>query len=529
MSFGELSTSGFISLAIVTSTQLTLAEVAVSATRLAVLQSAKLLIAGCHLTHRLGSASRVVSLGPNDGDSGSESFAIVCQPKNKDVSYAPSVHGVLGDRADPFSQHTAIAKHAGSIFSPSATNRKVEGVNTLIEDTIAATVKELRKTHLDEAVRAEEEATKVVTPEMIKKKNDKITEVTTEGLARQDDLVDATASMLSPLMGITLSGGNESPSEPTVMDSLLSIQSDTPKVGRLASPDDMFPNHTAHMILARVEHGGGAREIKITPAAMPFPYQMARLDVLTLHPLTRLPLGPPKTPSPYAGVSFDDLMFSPSPGKMMSPALDKEISEGKRFSIVCKTADSQQLYFFVVSASDASTLTVESETHIDLDRILAQSLDVPIQKFSIKSIVIDKASTQWQAGRVECSSRMRLVLSIDANNAGESNTLSAGSKPINLTLEEDGSIFILLLSCTLPLASDELSLIQKSQETPYEYQRDGGDTRKQNSALESALQTILERLTAFEKDMARRMDAMENAIKENTDRVGALEAALLKE
>jgi hypothetical protein len=103
------------------------------------------------------------------------------------------------------------------------------------------------------------------------------------------------------------------------------------------------------------------------------------------------------------------------------------------------------------------------------------------------------------------------VLSLDATVAKDSDGLASASKPINLSLEEDGTVFILELSC--------------DQVRPPQIQ----DSQHHTGAVESSLGLILEKLTSFEKEVFRRMDIMEKTIKENSDRVGALEAALVKD
>jgi hypothetical protein len=105
MAFGTISSSGFISLAVMTSSQLSVVQIALS--RLSLLHSAQLLLTGCHPTNRLGMALTVVSLGAQDGDVDMESFAVVCQPKSSDIAYA----------SPPVPTRTMTANH-GDAFPP---------------------------------------------------------------------------------------------------------------------------------------------------------------------------------------------------------------------------------------------------------------------------------------------------------------------------------------------------------------------------------------------------------------------------
>jgi hypothetical protein len=526
MTFGTISALGFISLAVMTSTQLTVVQVALS--RLSLLRSAKLLLTGCHPTHRLGIASSVVCLGAQDGDVDTESFAVVCKPKSSDFAYTPPVQTrkLIGSHGDAF-EETAITKNANSSFSPNLMDRKKvsgRGLDILIEDTVSSSIKEFRISHLDEAMRVEQEASNVVTPEK------KIVDITDKRIGDKTNVVDASVSVLSPrrlspLMGLTLAPYEGTGDESTLMNSLLSIQTKTPITRRWSSRGEMSSDHTFHLIIARVEHvggNGGASKIKVTPVAMPFPYEMTRLEVVSLRPFVYCPDESLRSPTTRGASSFDALMsspspmFSPSPGKMMSPVLDKVASEGPRFSIVCKAADSQELFSFVVSVNESTKMCVESQTQIDLYRVLPASLALPIKSLSVKGTAIDEASIAIKAGRLVCSSIIRLVLALDAKVAEDSDGLAPASNPINLRLEEDGTVFILALSCTVPLYSDRVRPPQR-------------EDSRERTAVESSLGLILEKLTSFEKEVYRRMDVMERTIKENSDRVGALEAALVKD
>jgi hypothetical protein len=291
---------------------------------------------------------------------------------------------------------------------------------------------------------------------------------------------------------------------------------------RLSPSGDVYPNHTFHWIIVRVEHsaGEGEAKIKVTSIAMPFPNQMARLEIVSLRPFAYCSDESLIRQTARAAVSFGDL--SRTPRKMSSLAPDKVISDGPRFCIVCKTADSQELYIFVVSVSESTKMCVESQTQIDLDRLLFASLDVPIKTLSVKGIAIDETSTVMKAGRLECSSKIRLVLSLGVKASEDLKGLVPTSKPINLSLEEDGIVFILALLCTVPLYSDQ---VHPPHKLPYLITP--GYSREQTGAVESSLGLILEKLTSFEKEVYRRMDVMEKAIKENSERVDALEAALV--
>lgn len=187
------------------------------------------------------------------------------------------------------------------------------------------------------------------------------------------------------------------------------------------------------------------------------------------------------------------------------------------FSIVCKATNSQELFHFVVSVSERTKLYVESQTRMDLHRALPPSLGVPIKSLSVKGTAIDDASIAMKAGRLVCSSIIRLVLSLDANVAQDSGGLAPASSPIDLSLERDGTVFILVLSCIVSQHIDQVRPPQRE------------NLQHQTGAVESSLALILEKLTSFEKEVYRRMDVVEKAINENTDRVDALEAALVKD
>lgn len=521
MTFGTILASGFISLAVMTSTQLRVVQVSLSP--LSLLQSVRLLLTGCHPTHRLGAASMVVCLGAEDGDANIESFAVVCKPKSSDFAYPHPVQTrkTIGSHVNAFTQEeSAIAKNANAFVSPKLTDRIISGngLDMLIEGTVSATMKEFRTWRLDEAVRTEEVALKVVA-------NDKmIVDITDERIGDKTKVADASVSLLSPLMGITLAASEPSGDESTLIKSLLSIQTKPPIPDRLSPSGNMYPDHIFHWIIARVEHsdGKGESKTKVTSTAMPFPYQMARLEIVSLRPLVYCPDESLTRQSTRAAVSIGDL--SQSSGKMSSLAPDKVASDGPRFSIVCKTPDSQELYIFVVSVRESTKMCVESQTKIDLDRLLFASFAVPIKSLSVKGIAIDDTSSVIKAGRLDCFSNIRLVLSLDPKASEDSSGLAPVSKPINISLEEDGIVFILALLCTVPLYSDQVHppLELPDPSTP-------GGSREQTGAVESSLGLILKKLTSFEKEVYSRMDAMEKTIKENSDRVGALEAALVKD
>jgi hypothetical protein len=165
---------------------------------------------------------------------------------------------------------------------------------------------------------------------------------------------------------------------------------------------------------------------------------------------------------------------------------------------------------------------VGSQTQTDLDHLLFASLAVPIKSLSVKGIAIDEISTVMKEGRLDCSIKIRLVLSLGIKASEDLKGLARASKPINLSLEEDGTKFILELLGTVPLYSDQ---VNPPQELPYP-STPVGDSREQTGAVETSFGLILEKLTSFEKEVYGRMDALEKTIKESSDRVGALEAAL---
>jgi hypothetical protein len=51
---------------------------------------------------------------------------------------------------------------------------------------------------------------------------------------------------------------------------------------------------------------------------------------------------------------------------------------------------------------------------------------------------------------------------------------------------------------------------------------------KNETGTENVLKAILDKLSSFEAQVYRRMDAMEAAIRENTDRIDELETTLMK-
>ena len=532
MTFGAISASGFISLAIMSSTQLTLVQLSLPSPSLSKLNSAKLLLTGCHSTNSLGAASMLVSLGSDENNVDAESFAIVCRPKSSDFAYTPAPQmqsKIHGDTQDAFIQRaTAITNNSNSFSSPTLSGRKLVEVtsstdeDTLIQETVSATVKELQKvpkSPMDEGLRVEEEASKVITPEK------KFVDMTMERSAATElkVLADASVSFLSPLMGLTLAGGDITREESTSMTSLLQIQTQTPFVGRVASPGDVPPDQTSHMILARVEYVGDESQIKITPVAMPFPSQMTRLDVISLQPLTARSSDFVLSPTSQGHITMNDLMFSPSPIKMMSPVAIGSSHGVPSLSVVCKSNSSQQFYCFLLSARDGKMLSVEAKVHFDLTWILAQSCPLPIESLSVKGIAIKEASTKMEGGRLECSNRIRLVLS--SKNADESNKCTVSSpKPINLSLQEDCAVFLVDLSCTIPLGNVR---VNKPLETPA---LDGRivSHEQHESAIEGTRQAILDKLSNFEKEVYRRLDIMETAVRENTERVKEVEAALMK-
>jgi len=530
--FGAVSSQGFISLAIMTAAQLTLVQVSTTKS-LRLHHSAKLLLTGCHPTHSLGAASIVVSLGSVDDVS--ESFAIVCRPKSTEFACTPtSQSSLLGmeNTPDAFTQETAaITNSTNSFFSPTLVDRQsnankliqelpsTDTSNSLIEQTVSATLKELQNTALDEVLHMEKDSSKA-TPDK------KIVDITEECVNATAEVTmssaDSSEPALSPLMGLALADGETSRDQSALMTSLLYIPTETPMVGRgSASLQDAYPDQTSHMILARVEYVGKDSQMKVSPMAVSFPEKMDNLEVLSIRPLTVCPSDSVNSPNAGGNITFDDLMFSPSPGKMMSPAANGSVIEVPELSIVCKSADSKQFYCFVLSSRDGKTLHVESEVQFDLNGILSQSLSVPIKALSLKGLALVKVTTKRDSGRSQCSNNIRMVLSGNKTAAEEG---GGSPKPINLSLQEDGTVFILNLSCTVPLGNGQ---VNRSLETPAHDGRIVSPTTNE-TAIEGTLQAILSQLVTFEKEVYRRMDTMQDAIRENTERVEELEATLLK-
>lgn len=523
MTFGSVSSSGFISLAIMTSTQLTLVQVSTSKTTLELLHTAKLLLNGCHPAHSPETASMVVSLGSQVYNT--EAFAIVYRPKSSDVAYTPASQKTTNDSPDAFNQEAAaITNNSNSFFSPTLTIRNlvstenecsdtliqevnVDEGNKLIEKTVSATMKELRKPHLDDSVRIEEEASKLITPEKIRQ----ISEQRIVATQPVVPAVDASESVLSPLMGLTLADGETTRDESALMTSLLHIQAQTPKDTNLDS--------TAHMILVRVEYVGEESQIKISPSALLFPQQMAGLEVMSIVPMPERPSESLKSPAARGHITFDDLMFSPSPGKLMSPAGADSALEISNMSIVCKSADSKKLYCFVLSTRDRKQLVIESEACIDLD--LSQSFKVPVKALSIKGMCLDEVSVASKGGRLVCCNKIRIVASASID---ESNEEREAPKPINLSLQEDSTVLILGVTCSLPLGMNRSNVPFETPAPDKRLVSQEHDTGIENNTLHA----ILNKLSSFETQVYRRMDSMEAAIRANTERIEELETTLLR-
>ena len=499
MTFGSVSSSGFISLAIMTSTQLTLSQISLSKSTLSILHSANLLLTGCHSSHNAGTASMVVSLGGSDQGANSESFAIVYKPKSSDIAYTPA------------------SQTMGTTDKPSSPTMKEtdadEDKNNLIQETISATIKELQKPHLDESVRIEEEASKVITPERkIQESNEKRAATSTELNAL---VIDASESVLSPLMGLNLADGETARDESPLMMSLLNIQ--TPMVGQAATS----PDCTTQMVFASVDYVGQDYKIKLSPLAMSFPKEMENLQVMSILPVPESANNGTLARSSAGHIKFDDLMFSPSPGKLMSPAAaDSSVQFPNKLSIVCLSADSKQLNCFILATRDKKHLVVESEKCIDLDSIFSQSCKVPAKVLSIKGVALDGMTFSSKGGRVVCCNKIRIVASKTYESTAEAET----PKPINLSLYEDGTVHILNISCLLPLGEDRSNV---TVETPPPDMR-LVSAHENETGTENALNAILNKLSSFEAQVYRRMDAMEAAIRENTDRIEELETRLMK-
>jgi hypothetical protein len=527
MTFGAVSSlSDFISLAVMTATQLTLIQVSLTKDSLALRHLSKLLMNGCHPSHSLGAASMLVSLGCCNNDAVTESFAIVCRPKSHDLGYTASSMQKKNDDTllDAFHQE---ALTNSSFFSPTLADRRMPSSsnshvsspliqevtsdsNNLIEQAVSETLQELQESQVGDAVdiQIEDEAsTKVITPDK---------KIVHEPLVEESEskvpAMDASETLLSPLMGLMLADGETSRGDNSeLMTSLLHIQSKTP-TSRKGSADE-----TAHMILVRIEYVGEESQMKLSPVAMPFPQEMTSLEIMSLKPLiTACPSEAVQSPGGSRGkhLTFDDLMFSPSPGKLMSPAAtvvgSTTTTEVPEMSIVCKSSDSQKFYCFVISSRDGKNLQVESETHFELESVLSSKfLPSSVKSLTFKGLTLDAVTTKRIDGRIECYNRIRLVMSVKPDADDE----EADPKPINLSLQEDGKVFILGLSCSFPLGVDQSV--------------DGRVvSRTSDSAKESTLEAILQKLCTFEKEVYRRMDSMENAIRENTERLEEVEATI---
>lgn len=524
MTFGAVSSlSDLISLAVMTATQLTLIQVSLAKDSLAVRHLTKLLMNGCHPSHNLGAASKLMSLGCCKNDAVTESFAIVCRPKSHDVGYTAFSMQKKNDDTllDSFHQE---ALTNSSFLSPTLADRRMlsssnnaassplirevtSDSNNLIEQAVSATLQELQESQVSDAVdiQIEDEASKATTPDK------KIV----EELHVEESKVpamDASETLLSPLMGLMLADGEASRGDNSeLMTSLLHIQSKTP------TSTKGIADETAHMILVRIEYVGEESQMKLSPVAMPFPQEMTSLEIMSLKPLTACPSEAVQSPGGARGqhLTFDDdLMFSPSPGKLMSPAAtvagSTTMMEVPEMSIVCKSLDSQKLYCFVVSSRDGKKLHVESETHFELENVLSSKfLSSSVKSLTVKCLTLDDATTKRIDGHIECYNRIRLVMSVKPDADDE----EADPKPINLSLQEDGKVFILGLSCSVPLGVDQSV--------------DGRVVlRSTDSAMESTLEAILQKLCAFEKEVYRRIDNMESAIKENTERLEEVEAII---
>jgi hypothetical protein len=116
----------------------------------------------------------------------------------------------------------------------------------------------------------------------------------------------------------------------------------------------MCPGHSFHWIIARVDYSAleGETKIKVTSIAMPLPNQMARLEIVLLRPLVYCPEESLTRQTTRVVVSFGDL--SRSPRKISSPSPENvALAMVQGFALFCETADSQELYIFVVSVSEA--------------------------------------------------------------------------------------------------------------------------------------------------------------------------------
>lgn len=138
-----------------TSTQLTVVQVSLS--HLSLRQTGRLLLTGCHRTHRLGAASMVVSLGAEDVNADIESFVVVCTPKTSDFAnpHQVQIRKTIGNHVDALTQEeTAITQHVISFISPNLTDRIISsnGLDMPIEGNVSATMKEFHMSQLDDAL-----------------------------------------------------------------------------------------------------------------------------------------------------------------------------------------------------------------------------------------------------------------------------------------------------------------------------------------------------------------------------------------
>lgn len=122
MTFGTISPSGFISIAIMTSTQRTVVQL--SLYHLSLRQTDYCLLAPP--TSTWCSASMVVSLGAEDGNADIESFVVVCTPKSSDFAYPRQVQirKTIGNHVDALTQEeTPITQQVISFISPNLMDR----------------------------------------------------------------------------------------------------------------------------------------------------------------------------------------------------------------------------------------------------------------------------------------------------------------------------------------------------------------------------------------------------------------------
>ena len=518
MTFGSVSSSsGFISLAIMTSTQLTLLQISLSKSTLSLLHSANLLLNGCHSSHNAGTASMVVSLGGSVQGVNSESFAIVYKPKSSDIAYTSASETKRPiDSPNVFHQEAVAittTNKSSSFFSPTL-KEIVEDNEKLIEEsisaTILATVKDHQKPHLNKSLRIEEETSKVITPE------GKIRDSKEKGAATSTEsnrlAVDASKSVLSPLMGLTLADGERTRDESPLMTSLLNIQ--TPIIGQATTSMG-----TTHMVLACVEYVGHDYKIKLSPYPMSFPQEMGNLQVLAVLPVPESENDCTlMSPAARGHFAFDDLMFAPSPGKLMGTS--SCVKFPNKLSVICRSAGSKLLNCFILGTRDNKHLVVESDKCIDLDSILSQSCKLSVKALKIKGVNLVGMSVSSEGGRVVCCDKIRIVASGTYESTVEAETPNA----INLSLYEDGSVHIFDISCFLPLGEDRSIVPVETHPADMRLI----SAYKNETGTENVLKAILDKLSSFEAQVYRRMDAMEAAIRENTDRIEELETTLMK-